>query len=238
MGWGVNVGVGSRLLTFHDFGRESGRTPKLMQSSDRHPMSKNKKQFENDYVEISLDGVKAYTFPMKVKHLIEIYYVAVRGEHQEDGAVQRPLSKQRIQSVKDYILQGNTFFNSFILNWTNKHSIPEFDQGKISFDLVPSAAQAIDGQHRLAGLEEAIKEDSQVGDRNVIVTLCVGLTTAQAAKIFLNINTEQRPVPKSLLYDLFGEAGNDPKHAINRARDIAQTLNGHPQKPLAFEAMI
>ena len=104
--------------------------------------------------------------------------------------------------------------------------------GKIAFPLVAAAAQAIDGQHRLAGLEDAVAEDAKVGDRTVIVTLCVGLTTKQAATIFLNINTEQRPVPKSLLYDLFGEVGNDPKHAINRARDIAQALNDDPDSPL------
>ncbi|AKQ42755.1 hypothetical protein CP97_12970 [Aurantiacibacter atlanticus] len=195
-------------------------------------MAAKSKQFKAEYIEVSLDGVRAFTFPMKVKDLLQIYYVAVRGIDDEEGAVQRPLSKRRVQSIKDYILQGNTFFNSFILNWTEESSNVEFNSGKVSFDLISSAAQAIDGQHRLAGLEDAMEENVEVGERTVIVTLCVGLSTQQAATIFLNINTEQRPVPKSLLYDLFGEVGNDPKHAINRARDIAQALNDDPDSPL------
>lgn len=189
------------------------------------------KQFSAQCITIKLDDVTAYSFPMKVKDLVSIYYVAVRGEDEEEGAVQRPLSKRRIQSITNYIAQGNTFFNSFILNWTDKSEVTVKDN-TISFDLVPAAAQAIDGQHRLAGLEDAMKDDAKVGDRSVIVTLCVGLTTKQAATIFLNINTEQRPVPKSLLYDLFGEVGNDPKHAINRARDIATALNEDADSPL------
>lgn len=195
-------------------------------------MAKSAKQFSENCIEVKLGDVKAYTFPMKVKDLLQIYYVAVRGVDDEEGAVQRPLSKRRIANIKDYILQGNTFFNSFILNWTEDAAEVALESGEISFDLIASAAQAIDGQHRLAGLEDAMAEDSKVGNRTVIVTLCIGLTTQQAATIFLNINTEQRPVPKSLLYDLFGEVGNDPKHAINRARDIAESLNDDANSPL------
>lgn len=78
----------------------------------------------------------------------------------------------------------------------------------------------------------AMEEDKAVGDRSIIVTMCIGLTTQQAATIFLNINTEQRPVPKSLLFDLFGEKATDPKHAINRAKDIASYLNDEESSPL------
>lgn len=189
-------------------------------------------KFSAPCIEVKLGEVTAYTFPMTVRELVYIYYVAVRGRDEEEGAVQRPLSARRIESIKDYILEDNTFFNSFILNWTEKSKQVKASSGRINFELVPDAAQAIDGQHRLAGLEEAMEEDEKVGDRSVIVTLCNGLTTKQAATIFLNINTEQRPVPKSLLFDLFGETGNDPNHAINRARDIAQALNDDPKSPL------
>lgn len=189
-------------------------------------------KFSAPCIEVKLGEVTAYTFPMTVRELVYIYYVAVRGRDEEEGAVQRPLSARRIESIKEYILEGNTFFNSFILNWTEKSVKVKASGGRINFELVSDAAQAIDGQHRLAGLEEAMDEDEKVGDRSVIVTLCNGLTTKQAATIFLNINTEQRPVPKSLLFDLFGETGNDPNHAINRARDIAQALNDDPKSPL------
>jgi DGQHR domain-containing protein len=189
-------------------------------------------KFSANCTTTKLGDVSAHTFAMKVKDLVHIYYVAVRGEDEEEGAVQRPLSKRRIEGIKDYILDGNTFFNSFILNWTDEKNKVTVEGGKIEFPLVAGAAQAIDGQHRLAGLEDAMEADDSVGERILIVTLCVGLSTKQAATIFLNINTEQRPVPKSLLFDLFGETASDPNHAINRARDIAFALNEDSESPL------
>lgn len=176
--------------------------------------------------------IPTYTFTMKVKDLLSIYYVAVRGIDEEEGAVQRVLSKARISSIKDYILQGNTFFNSFILNWTDKSYVPRIDDDQMEIDLVHASAQVIDGQHRLEGLKAAFANHDDIGERDLVVTLCIGLTTQQAAEIFLNINTEQKPVPKSLMFDLFGEVVSDENHCINRATDIAKALNEDPSSPL------
>ena len=188
--------------------------------------------YETEYLETMFGEVPAYSFNMPVRHLVHISYVAVRGRDQEAGAVQRILSKRRIGSIRDYIREGNTFFNSFILNWTEPQVEPHFSKRKIAIPLSPSATQMLDGQHRLAGLEEAMKEDDDIGDRNMLVTLCLGLSTPQAARIFLNINTEQRPVPKSLIYDLFGDVVDDENHSVNRATDIARELNEDPESAL------
>ena len=183
--------------------------------------------YETPYLKTMLGEVPAYSFNMPVRHLTQICYVAVRGRDLIPGAVQRVLNKRRINSIRDYILDGNTFFNSFILNWSDEKIRPKISRKSrnIVIPLSSSAAQMIDGQHRLAGLEAAMEEDSSIGDRNMLVTLCLGLETSQAALIFLNINTEQRPVPKSLIYDLFGEVVDDENHSVNRATDIARDLN-------------
>ncbi len=91
--------------------------------------------------------------------------------------------------------------------------------------------QVIDGQHRLAGLAAAFEEEPSVGELDILVTLCSNLTTREAAKIFLNINTEQKPVPKSLIYDLFGEIEDEESHSINRITDISRELNDNPVSP-------
>ncbi len=58
------------------------------------------------------------------------------------------------------------------------------------------------------------------------------LETEAAAKIFLNINTEQRPVQKSFIYDLFGIIKqNDPDMPIVRANDIVYYLNDEKESP-------
>ena len=57
----------------------------------------------------------------------------------------------------------------------------------------------------MAGLSRAMEKDASVGDRNIIVIMTDRLKTDDAAKIFLNINTEQRPVPPLVLYMTFLE---------------------------------
>lgn len=189
-------------------------------------------RFKSKSIKVNFGDTIAYTFSMSARDLIHIYYVATRGKDQEEGSVQRPLSTRRIESIKDYILDGNTFFNSFIINWTAEKSLVKFNNDEISFPLNASAAQALDGQHRLAGLERAIEIDPSVEDKNLLVTLCVGLNTKTAARIFLNINTEQKPVPKSLMFDLFGIVEENPENAIVRAKDIAQKLNDQDDSPI------
>ncbi|MCH8171552.1 MAG: DGQHR domain-containing protein, partial [Bacteroidetes bacterium] len=94
-----------------------------------------------------------------------------------------------------------------------------------------AAAQVIDGQHRLAGLEVAIDEKPEIGNKIILVSITIGLSTKEAASIFLNINSEQKPVPKSLVYDLFGEVEDNLDHVINRASDIAMELNDNEDSP-------
>lgn len=180
----------------------------------------------------SFGEIPTYTFAMKARDLVTIRYVSRRGVDEVEGAIQRLLNPSRIEKIKNYLLKGNIFFNSFILNWTEDRTPPIFNNGNISFVVSPFSAQVIDGQHRIEGIAAAMAEDASVGERELIVTLCIGLTTEQAAKVFLNINTEQKPVPKSLIYDLFGLTENDPNIGINRARDIADNLNQNQESPL------
>lgn len=194
---------------------------------------KKDKKVSNQFLETKFEGINVYTFPIKVKDLIEIYYVAVRGDSdiEEKGAVQRILNKSRIKSIKEFILSGKMFFNTFILNWTNEDNPVKIVKDKINIPIVNNSAQVIDGQHRLAGLREAFADNKEIGEHYVITSLCIGLDTKQAASIFLNINSEQKPVPRSLVYDLFGEIEDDKNHIINRATDIATELNENIESP-------
>ncbi|MCI9224126.1 MAG: DGQHR domain-containing protein [Acutalibacter sp.] len=184
----------------------------------------------SEFFMTQLGGIDAYVFPMKVKDLLPIYYVAVRGRDNIEGAVQRVLNKRRIGSIKSFILEGNMFFNSFILNWTDKNYPLTAENGSLKIPRVSSAAQVIDGQHRLEGLKQAVEEKREIGEQAVTVVLVQNLTTSDAARIFLNINTEQKPVPNSLVYDLFGEVRSKDYYIV-RAKDLATKLHVDPESP-------
>lgn len=184
----------------------------------------------NSYINIELADIPIKMFFMKVKDLLPIYYVAVRGRDDVQGAVQRVLNKRRINSIKEFVLDGNSFFNLFILNWSDEHYEITEENGKISIPQVPASVQVIDGQHRLEGLKQAYEEKEIIGEKCIPVLLAEHLTTQEAAHIFLNINTEQKPAPSSLVYDLFGEV-KDKNYYIVRATDIATRLHEDPESP-------
>jgi len=163
----------------------------------------------------------------------DITYVARRGVDEERGAVQRILNKARITGIKEFLL-GNGFFpNNIILNFKSDSDL-SFSKGtsKISFEQKSRIAQIIDGQHRIEGLKEAIKANSDIGKMLVPTVISDNLETSVCAEIFISINTEQKSVPKSLIYDLYGLMNiSDKDFNIERGADIAKILNTDDTSP-------
>lgn len=184
----------------------------------------------DEYIKAKLGDVDAYIFLAKVKDILPIYYVAVRGRDNEAGAVQRILNRRRITAIADFVLEGNMFFNTFILNWTDEYYSIMKGKGKLQIPSVSASVQVIDGQHRLEGLKRANDTDTAIGENDILVILVEHISTQDAAKIFLNINTEQKPVPPSLVYDLFGEI-KDKNYYIVRATDIGNKLHEDKESP-------
>jgi len=169
---------------------------------------------------------------MRALDLARVTYVAERGASEEEGAVQRILNRARIGSIRDFTLAGGDFPNAIVLNWVNKESAVRFLKDTVSVPLAPHSAQIVDGQHRVAGIREAIKSKPAVGNIDLPVAIYEHLTTQQCANIFLSINTEQKPVPRSLVFDLYGVAS---EYVIDepalRAKDIADRLNEDDDSP-------
>ena len=161
--------------------------------------------------------------------LSRVSYAAVRGKDDEEGAVQRLLSPKRISSIRDFILRGGDFPSAVVLNW--KSDIV-FQNGHIEVDVGARAAQLIDGQHRVEGLREALIENPRLAEYPVPVSIYSNLGTRDCAEIFLAINTEQKPVPRSLVFDLYGVVSEDyADPTITRSQDIARFLNEDERSP-------
>lgn len=208
--------------------RKDGTEIFLLKYRRGQVMDENKKY---KYISTEINGITIYTLIMSVKDLANISYVAVRGKDTEEGAVQRVLNRQRIMSIKNYVLDDNLFVNTFVINWTYTKSLPIISETEIELPILYGAAQLIDGQHRLEGIKAAMAEKPDLANKTIIVSLAINLETKDAAKIFLNINSEQKPVPKSLIYDLYGVTDEGRNFAINRAEDIARILNEDINSP-------
>lgn len=195
-------------------------------------MNNNLTKITHPCLNVVLGNVPAYVFMISVKDLLFIKYIAVRGRSNEQGAVQRLLSPIRLKSIEEYVLKGNTFYSPFYLNWSNANANISISNSQITIPLVAESAQVLDGQHRLAGMERAVAKKPELENQKVLVILSNRLDTKQAAEVFLNINTEQKPVPKSLIYDLFGLINaDDPDLPLVRAKDLAMALQKDNSSP-------
>lgn len=98
----------------------------------------------------------------------EVSYASVRGRDEEKGAVQRVLNSRRISNIKEFALNGGNFPNSIVMNWMKDNINIDEKEQKLSFEIEPQSAQLIDGQHRVAGLKEAIAERREFGSYELL----------------------------------------------------------------------
>jgi DGQHR domain-containing protein len=77
-----------------------------------------------------------------------------------------------------------------------------------------------------------MEENHNLAALHIPIALYEGLSTQECAYIFLSINTKQKPVPRSLVYDLYGIADEQlVDAAATRARDIAMALHHDEDSP-------
>jgi DNA sulfur modification protein DndB len=188
-------------------------------------------------VVVEQNNRELYLTKLNARDLVQISYASVRNRDQEEGAVQRLLNPRRIDSLKDFTLKGGDYPNCIILNWVDEKLKLRLQKGTIEIPIGTRVAQIIDGQHRVEGIRAAIKAKQSIGKMQVPVAFYQNLNTQECADIFLSINTEQKPVQRSLVFDLYNVASAhvvDP--AAVRARDISATLNETQGSP--FEGLI
>jgi DGQHR domain-containing protein len=187
---------------------------------------------KSPFIEIN-QGARSFILTrLPARILSDISYVAVRGQSQEQGAIQRVLNRSRISSIKEFTLSGGNYPNAIVLNWVNLKNPLIKGKKDISFEDMEFTAQVIDGQHRVAGIKAAIDERPSIGDMELPVVIYESLSTRECADLFLAINTEQKPVPRSLVFDLYGVSSEELVDlAVVRARDIAMFLNEDSDSP-------
>jgi DGQHR domain-containing protein len=194
------------------------------------------KQQKAEYVDVKQGGRRFVLTKLPASAVARISYAAVRGQSGEQGAIQRVLNTERISSIKAFTLGGGDYPNAIVLNWVSQDNQLQRKDGFLTFTDQPNSAQIIDGQHRVAGIRAAIEERPAIGKMELPVVIYERLSTQECADIFLSINTEQKPVPRSLVFDLYGVASTelvDP--AAVRARDIATFLDEMDSSPYCGE---
>lgn len=135
--------------------------------------------------------------------------------------VQRVIRRKRGKEIQRYIIkQEQRFFNSLIVavyegdpNWygiTNLRPNKELDIRKVPDEVIESIGIlrlsgterlfALDGQHRLVGIKEALKEKPERGDDELAVIFIAHKTDSagkeRSRRLFTTLNKNAKPVSK------------------------------------------
>ncbi len=138
-----------------------------------------------------------YTLTMPSDVLAKTCFVTTREEDPQVG-FQRVLDKERAKQIADYIDSGlGTIPNSIVLSAQADANLKVVGKGKtIEFMAARKSFLVLDGQHRIFGFSLAKTK------LRVPVVIYNNLSKRDESRLFIDINTKQRPVPNELLLDI------------------------------------
>lgn len=166
-----------------------------------------------------------YTLTVPAEVLARTCFVTTREEDPEEG-FQRLLSKSRAQDIADYIDSGlGTIPTSVVLSAQREADFEYSSKNRtVSFKDVEDAFLILDGQHRVYGFRLA------KSDLRVPVVIYAGLSKKDETRLFIDINTKQKPVPNELLLDIRKLANyqDDSETILGQIFDLFDTEPGNP----------
>ena len=199
-----------------------------------------------------MGGYTYYSFSIEPEKLLKIGYVLHRSEANKNmmPTYQRLIKKKRLQEVRSFINEGGYFPNSIIISIDTNGKGLVFDKSssrvettisRIGILHIPKryrSAYIIDGQHRLYGYS-----DSLYAETNTIpVVAFVDLERSEQIKLFMDINENQKAVPKSLRVtlnaDMLWESPDFGEQRQALRSKIAQMLGEEATSPLNSRVVI
>ncbi len=171
-----------------------------------------------------------YIGSMGARDLVAISYADVRRPEGRDIeqhiGTQRDLSEGRVAEIKKYVTTVDACFpTSIILAIDSDNASFDERNGRLKIERDENVAKIIDGQHRIAGLEDYTGDAFEIN-----VTVFIDMDIEDQAMVFATINLKQTKVSKSLAYDLYEyAAARSPQKTCH---NIAKLLNYKKGSPL------
>lgn len=178
------------------------------------------------YIEVQQPIGVFYYCAIPAAYLLKIVRSSPRSKSEE--GVQRDQQQDRINNISKYCSDPDAVFPTPIVvsvDAGTKVTLDEEHRKIVFSDEEGIIGDVIDGQHRLWGIE-----GSKYADQFVLpVALMFGLTLEEKAYIFSTINSNQRKVDPSLIYDLFDVSKTrSPQKTVH---ELARVMNNTEASP-------
>ncbi len=196
-----------------------------------------------------MGGRTFYSFVLTPDQLLKIAFVHHRtGDSRFSDltdSYQRMINKNRVRQIEQFIRGGGFFPGSIIVNFTrafvredklcDKPTLQGMQGGgePVAVTLPPyyGCAWIIDGQHRLYGFADLREKKTAM----LPVIAFVNESAHTQAKVFVDINKNQKAVPPDLLWDLYEDLyseSDDPRERqLWMVSCIAKKLNNDHTSP-------
>ena len=172
---------------------------------------------ELNYIKLEQPVGDMFLVKMKATQVASIAASKTRKSYNDSSGIQRKLDPHRIKSIAEFCKTKNAMFPTpiilsassdyFIINEEeNTLTIPTISEDENKF------CSIVDGQHRLEGL----KESGVIDSFELLVSFVFDTDPSKDAFLFSIINGNQKPVSRSLIYDLYG---------LSRSRTVEKTCN-------------
>jgi DGQHR domain-containing protein len=190
------------------------------------PASKTKKKLSFPALLLTQNKHRFFFATIPVDSLFPSCFVSRRDEEPLAG-FQRALNESRAIDISEYLAGGDGSIPSNIV--LSAQTIADFAYDRktksLSFTEHTQAFLVLDGQHRLWGYQKCRKR------HRVPVAIYQGLSRADEAKLFIDINTTQRGVPAALLLDIKHVANVETTREAT-LRDMFDRLRQDSESPL------
>jgi len=177
-------------------------------------------------IRISYNDISFYMTVIPSNILFDTSKVSRADEDKERG-YQRLLGSKRAKDIAEYINNGNVIPGAIILS-AQKEAKLQFDHksNRLRYYLAPNAFIVIDGQHRLYGTHQS--------EQDIPLAVCIfeNLALEEEVQYFLDINSTQRSVPKTLQLELTKFIAKPESKEEVRQR-LFNELNEQPTSPLS-----
>lgn len=179
-----------------------------------------------NYIEVQQPIGTFYMCSVPAEQLVKI--VESRAYSSTEDGIQRDLSPDRTNAVANYCSDPDAVFPTPIVVSVDNSAAVEIDEQEhriVILDTKNPIGQVIDGQHRLWG----IKKSEYISRFNLPVVFMFNLTIEEKAYVFATINSNQKKVDISLIYQLFDVS--ELRTPQKTAHQLARVMNYNENSP-------
>ncbi|MFC4691716.1 DGQHR domain-containing protein [Dokdonia genika] len=182
-------------------------------------LNKTNKMASYQSLKLEQNNKTFYITTLDTNVLKDIAYVLNREEDSIKG-FQRILNTNRAKDIAKYMDSDNGVIPSPLILSAQPSANLKYDEknSKISFSNSKNSFLVLDGQHRLYGMFLSDKT------HKIPVIIFNNLKTFEEVNLFIDINTNQKGVPTTLLIDIKNLSGKETKKE-EKQRDLFELLN-------------